>query len=159
MDVIGCLGCDLFAGRRDLPGGVVYETASWVVNHVVGPMCLGTLIVCPREHVTAVADLEDQAAVELGPVLRDTSRIVEALRRPEQTYVCLWSHGTGTRKHLHFAVQPVTAELVARYSGLRSEQLQARMMASTEQPDIADIERLCEQARQLFRIIAPETTR
>jgi hypothetical protein len=36
MDVGGCLGCDLLAGRRDLPGGVVHETPSWVVNHVVG---------------------------------------------------------------------------------------------------------------------------
>ena len=72
--------------------------------------------------------------------------------------MCLWSHGTGTRKHLHFAVQPVTAELVARYKGLRSEQLQARMMASTEEHDIADVEHFCEQARQLFCVITPETT-
>ena len=93
MDVAGCLGCDLLAGRRDLPGGIVYETAWWVVNHAVGPLNLGTLIVGPREHVTAVADLDDRAAAELGPVLRDTARVVEAICRPEQTYTCLWSHG------------------------------------------------------------------
>ncbi|MEU4765598.1 hypothetical protein AB0H12_20305 [Actinosynnema sp. NPDC023794] len=45
MDVVGCLGCDLMAGRRALPGGVLHETPSWVVNHVVGPMNLGTLVV------------------------------------------------------------------------------------------------------------------
>jgi hypothetical protein len=50
-------------------------------------------------------------------------RVVEALCQPEQTYVSLWSHGAGTRKHLHIAVQPVTAAVVARYGGLRSEQL------------------------------------
>jgi diadenosine tetraphosphate (Ap4A) HIT family hydrolase len=158
MDVIGCLGCDLLTGRRDLPGGVIHETASWMVNHVVGPMSLGTLIVGPRDHVTAVADLDDRAAAELGPVLRGTARVVQALCQPEQTYVCLWSHGAGMRKHLHFAVQPVTAELVARYGGLRSEQLQARMMACTDEPDVADVERFCQQARQVFRAIASETT-
>ena len=58
MDVVGCLGCDFLAGRRDLPGGLVHQTPSWAVNHVVGPMNLGTLVVSPREHVVAIADIE-----------------------------------------------------------------------------------------------------
>ncbi|MER6187848.1 hypothetical protein [Streptomyces sp. NPDC001652] len=154
MDVTGCLGCDLLAGRRELPGGVLHETAAWVVNHVVGPMNLGTLIVGPREHVVAVAELDGTAAAELGPLLRDTARVVETLCRPEQTYVCMWSHGRDARKHLHIAVQPVTAEVRARYGGLRSEQLQARMLADGDEPDIADVEKFCDQARELFREIA-----
>jgi ATP adenylyltransferase len=67
----------------------------------------------------------------------------------------LWSHGRDERKHLHIAVQPVTTAVVARYGGLRSEQLQARMMAGGDEPDIADVERFCEQARELFRTIVP----
>jgi ATP adenylyltransferase len=153
VDVVGCLGCDLLADRRPLPGGIVHQTQSWVVNHVVGPMNLGTLIVGPREHIVAVADLDDSATAELGPVLRDAARVVETLCQPEQTYVSLWAHGAVARKHLHIAVQPVTADVVARYGGLRSEQLQARMMASGDQPGTADVERFCDQARQLFRAI------
>ena len=153
MDVAGCLGCDLAAGRRHSAGGILYETPSWLVNHVVGAMNLGTLIVAPREHVVAVADLDDAAALELGSVLRAAAHVVEALCDPEQTYVCLWSHGTDGRKHLHFAVQPVTTAVVARHGGLRSEQLQARMMANGDQPDLAEVERFCRQARELFRLI------
>ncbi|MER5262353.1 hypothetical protein ABTZ99_09765 [Actinosynnema sp. NPDC002837] len=153
MDVVGCLGCDLLTGRQALPGGVVHETRSWVVNHVVGPMNLGTLIVGPREHVVAVADLDDEAVAEMGPLLRDTARVVEAVRRPEQTYVCLWSHGPAARRHLHIAVQPVTAELVARYGGLRSEQLQARMMDGGQEPDRAEVEEFCAEARRVFAAI------
>jgi len=82
MDVTGCLGCDLLAGRRDLPGGIVHQTTAWVVNHVLGPMNLGTLVVGPREHIVAVADLGDTAVAELGPVLRDTARVVESLCQP-----------------------------------------------------------------------------
>ena len=149
----GCLGCDLLAGRRALPGGIVHQTAGWVVNHVVGPMNLGTLVVGPKEHIVAVADLGDTAAAEFGPVLRDTARVVEELCRPEQTYLALWSHGASARKHLHVAVQPVTTAVVARYAGMRSEQLQARMLASGDEPAIADVERFCEQARELFRTI------
>jgi ATP adenylyltransferase len=153
VGVAGCLGCDLLAGRRALPGGIVHQTAGWVVNHVVGPMNLGTLIVSPKEHVVAVADLDDTAAAEFGPVLRDTARVIEALCRPEQTYVSLWSHGASGRKHLHVAVQPVTTAVVARYGGLRSEQLQAQMLASGDEPAVADVERFCERARELFRTI------
>ena len=155
----GCLGCDLLAGRRDLPGGVVHQTTSWAVNHVLGPMNLGTLIVGPREHIVAVADLGDTAVAELGPVLRDTARVVEALCQPEQTYMSLWSHGDAARKHLHIAVQPVTAAVVARYGGLRSEQLQARMLASGDEPDTGDIQRFCDRARALFQTITGASSR
>jgi ATP adenylyltransferase len=113
-------------------------------------MNLGTLIVGPRKHVVAVADLDDAAVAELGPVLRDTARVVEAICRPEQTYVCLWSHGPDARKHLHIAVQPATAAVVARYGDVRSEQLQARMLASGDEPAVADVERFCHKARELF---------
>jgi ATP adenylyltransferase len=133
----------------------LYETASWLVNHVVGAMNPGSLIVAPREHVVAVAELDDVAAAELGPLLRATARVVEALCEPEQTYVCLRSHGTEARKHLHFVVQPVTAAVVARYGGLRAEQLQARMLASDDKPDAAEVEQFCKRARELFGVIAP----
>jgi diadenosine tetraphosphate (Ap4A) HIT family hydrolase len=149
--VVGCLGCDLMSGRRHLPGGVVHETPSWVVNHAVGSMNLGTLILAPREHVVAVADLPDAAVAEMGPLLRAIARVVESICRPEQTYVCLWSHGDAARRHLHIAVQPVTTELVHRYGGVRSEQLQARILASGEQPADADVEAFCDEARRRFR--------
>ncbi|MDX3427608.1 MULTISPECIES: hypothetical protein [Streptomyces] len=66
----------------------------------------------------------------------------------------MWSHGQGARKHLHIAVQPVTAEVRAPYGGLRSEQLQARMMAAGDEPDLSEAEQFCERARELFRAIA-----
>ena len=65
MDVIGCIGCDLFAGRRGLPG-IVRQSGSCAVNHVVGPMNLGTLVVGLQEHLTAIANLTGRAAAELG---------------------------------------------------------------------------------------------
>jgi hypothetical protein len=44
----------------------------------------------------------------------------------------------------------VTTALVAQYGGLRSEQLQARLMTSAEPPDPAEVERFCADARQRF---------
>jgi ATP adenylyltransferase len=43
---------------------------------------------------------------------------------------------------------------MARYGGLRSERLQARMLASGDEPDAAEVERFCDQARGLFRATA-----
>jgi hypothetical protein len=98
----------------------------------------------------AIADLDDAATAELGPLLRDAARVVEAICRPEQTYVCVWSHGRTERRHLHILVQPVTTTLVAQYGGLRSEQLQPRLMTTAEPPDPAEVERFCADARQRF---------
>jgi ATP adenylyltransferase len=150
MDQHGCLGCDLLAGRQSLPGGIVHQTASWAVNHAIGPLNLGTLIVAPREHVVSVADLDDTAARELGPLLRLTTRVIELLCHPEQVYVCLWSHGPTERKHLHFVVQPVTKAVRLAYGGLRSEQLQATIMKAGQAPPAAQVEQFCDQARSHF---------
>jgi diadenosine tetraphosphate (Ap4A) HIT family hydrolase len=146
----GCLGCEIAAGQRVVPGGIVHQTRRWIVNHAVGRLNLGTLIVAPRDHVVAIADLDDVAAAELGPLLRDVARVAETLCRPEQTYVCVWSHGRTERRHLHILVQPVTTALVAQYGGLRSEQLQARLMTTAEPPDPGEVERFCADARRHF---------
>jgi diadenosine tetraphosphate (Ap4A) HIT family hydrolase len=149
-DVADCLGCEIVTGKRAVPGGIVHQTAHWIVNHAVGRLSLGTLVVAPRDHVVAVADLDDEAAAELGTLLRDAARVVEAICRPEQTYVCVWSHGQTERRHLHMLVQPVTAALVAQYGGLRSERLQARIMIAGEPLDDAEVEQFCQDARQRF---------
>ena len=154
-DVVGCLGCDIVAGRFAVPGGVLRRTARWIVNHAVGQLNLGTLIVAPRDHIVAVADLDDLAAAELGPLLRDTARIAEAICQPEQTYVCVWSHGRAERRHLHILVQPITTAVVTQYGGLRSEQLQARMLKTAPPLDAAAVEPFCAAARRLFDALGP----
>jgi diadenosine tetraphosphate (Ap4A) HIT family hydrolase len=149
-DVVSCLSCDIVAGRFAVPGGILYETTRWIVNHAVGRLNLGTLIVAPRDHVVAVANLDDISASELGPLLRDAAGVVEAICRPEQTYVCVWSHGRTERRHLHILVQPVTAAMVELYGGLRAEKLQAKLMTTGEAPATADVEQFCNEARQRF---------
>ncbi|MDJ0789967.1 MAG: hypothetical protein QNK05_24485, partial [Myxococcota bacterium] len=91
-DVEGCIACDLMAGRADRPGGLVHETRGWVVEHCVGPLGVGTLLVKPRRHCLHVGDLDGEEARELGPLLQRTSACVEQLNAADQVYVCLWSH-------------------------------------------------------------------
>ena len=80
-----CLACDLMEGRQELPGGRIYESAHWVVEHCVGPFPLGTLILKPRRHCLHIWTLNDLEIKELGPLLRETTRvaseIVEAMEQ------------------------------------------------------------------------------
>jgi diadenosine tetraphosphate (Ap4A) HIT family hydrolase len=131
-DVDGCLACDLAAGRRDRPGGAILETPGWVVDHCVGPLGVGTVVVRPRRHVLHVGDLDDAEAAELGPLLQRTARAVGELAGADQVYVTLWSHAGGPPErpapgHVHWVVQPVTrAQLEA--TGLRGPHLQVAML-------------------------------
>lgn len=100
----GCLACDLAAGRRELPGGRIHETDHWLVEHCVGPLGIGTLIVKPRRQVVHVRELSAPEAAELGPLLRRVAAVIAELARPEQVYVGLWSHAGGRPVHVHWVV-------------------------------------------------------
>jgi len=156
-DANGCLGCDIAAGRRLPPGGILAATPAWMVNHAVGSLNVGTLVVAPRQHITAVADLDPNAAAELGLILRAAALSLEKLCAPQQVYVCLWSHSASARKHLHFVVQPVTEELTRSFGGLRNEQLQAEMMRSSPAPPADEVAALCAMVKPVLMSFQPWT--
>lgn len=145
-----CLGCDLLSGATDAPGGFVYETDRWVVNHCVGPLGLGTLVVAPRRHVVRVSDLDRQEVEELGQVLHRSASVLDDLLSPTQVYVCLWSHGETGPKHLHWVVQPVSEAVVRRHGGKRSEALQLAMFQAEEYPPDVEVVAFCVAARVAF---------
>ncbi len=41
----GCLACDLATGASPLPGGTIHRTQNWTVEHCVGPLGVGSLVV------------------------------------------------------------------------------------------------------------------
>jgi diadenosine tetraphosphate (Ap4A) HIT family hydrolase len=147
--VDGCLACDLSSGRVPLPGGVICETSLWIVEHCVGPLGLGTLVVKPKRHVVHVAELDHAEAGELGPLLRDSARCAAEVTSPDQVYVTLWSHAGGRPCHIHWVVQPVTrAEL--RLHGLHGPKLQVAMLERGAAPAPRDVEEIAERLRAAF---------
>ncbi|HWX09569.1 MAG TPA: hypothetical protein VNY33_06295, partial [Gaiellaceae bacterium] len=66
----GCLACDVISGTVEAPGGRIFETGHWVVDHCVGALGVGTLIVKPHRHVLRVGDLTADEAREVGPLLQ-----------------------------------------------------------------------------------------
>jgi len=126
---MSCLACDTVG-----PGGLIAETDGWLVDHTIGSLGVGTLIVKPRRHVVHVGDLTDEESAELGPLLRRTAAAVAELARPSQVYICLWSHMNREPGHVHFVVQPVSQELMDAYDS-HGPALQTAMFARGEPPD------------------------
>ncbi len=144
-----CLACDLTSGRRPLPGGLIHETEGWRVEHCVGPLGVGTLLLKPKRHVTRVSELTEAESLEVGPLLQQSAAVVDELVAPEQVYVCLWSHAGGTPAHIHYVVQPASRELMDRY-GVYGPALQLAMFKAEASPPEAPVEVFAEPARALF---------
>jgi diadenosine tetraphosphate (Ap4A) HIT family hydrolase len=141
-----CLACDLTSGQIQVPGGRIHQTQSWVVEHCIGPLGLGTLIVKPFRHLLHLADLEAGESAELGPLLRLAAAAVTEVLRPDQVYVNLWSHPSGRPAHIHFVVQSVTSDLVDRLQ-LSGPKLQAAMFTQAVQPAEDEIAAIADQIR------------
>jgi diadenosine tetraphosphate (Ap4A) HIT family hydrolase len=107
------------------------------------------LVVKPKRHVTAVADLTDAEAGELGPLLQRCSAIASELVAAEQVYNCLWSHAGGVPVHIHYVVQPVTREQISAFGG-HGPALQVAMFARGSAPDPFQVDRVADLARARF---------
>lgn len=151
-----CMACDLADGQLPLPGGRLHETRFWLVEHCVGPLGLGTLIVKPRRHVTAVGDLTEDEATELGPLLRAASMVAANLVSAEQVYNCLWSHAGGVPVHIHYVVQPVTKDLMHQYAS-HGPALQVAMFTEGQVPAEEEIEEVAQRGRVLFDRSGPHS--
>ncbi len=128
----------------------------WLVEHCVGPLGLGTLIVKPRRHVTSVGDLTEDEAAELGPLLRAASAIAGELVAADQVYNCLWSHAGGTPVHIHYVVQPVTKDLMDQHAS-HGPSLQVAMFTDGQVPSEEEIEDVAQRARAAFERSGPRS--
>lgn len=142
----GCLACDLTEGRIPLPGGRIHATERWVVEHCIGPLGVGTLVVKPFRHVTHVSELDTSEAREIGPLLVSVASVVSSLIEAEQVYVCLWSHAGGEPGHVHWVVQPITSADVERI-GVRGPALQTRLFDRDEPLDASAVADFADRAR------------
>ena len=145
----GCLACDLAEGRVPLPGGVLLDSGRWLVEHCVGSLGVGTLVVKPRRHVLHLAELDERESAELGPLLRRAADVAGRLAAAEQVYVCLWSHAGGEPAHLHFVVQPVSKATKERWRA-HGPALQLLMFEQGETQDPAAVDAFAERARPLL---------
>jgi diadenosine tetraphosphate (Ap4A) HIT family hydrolase len=145
-----CLACDLSNGSVPLPGGQIHASRYWRVEHCIGPLGVGTLLVKPKRHVLHVADLTGGEANELGPLLQRTAAVVSSLCSPAQVYVTLWSHADALPGHIHWVVQPVTRQLMTEFDGEYGVGLQLAMFQRAAYPDAGAVDAFARRARASF---------
>jgi diadenosine tetraphosphate (Ap4A) HIT family hydrolase len=133
-----CQTCELVA-RRDAgdasPWDRILRSASWDIVHAFGTSVEGWMVLALRRHITTVADLTDEKARELGPLLRDVSRALEATTGCAKTYVAQFvEHPRHPHVHVHVIPRYKTSKTSsagqgssACWASLKTAACQARM--------------------------------
>ena len=104
MLVPGYISCDILAGKLVVPGGVIYENKYWHVDSVISPIIWqGFLIVKLKRHCDQLAELTQEEAGALGPVIQATWAALTDVLKPPKVDICSFGDGI---KHIHFWVLP-----------------------------------------------------
>lgn len=116
-----CKTCELVA-RRDAgeapPWDRILRTPGWDIVHAFGIAVEGWTVLVVRRHITAVADLTDAEAAELGPLIRDVSRGIQAVIGCSKTYVVQFAEHP-QHPHVHVHVIPRDRDLPDEQQGPR----------------------------------------
>jgi len=88
----------------------------WRVAHAIDSSLPGWLVLVPRRHVLAVADLSDDEAAGLGTWLVRLSRALQSITGCDKTYIVQMAEKPGFA-HVHFHVIPRMADAPAELTG------------------------------------------
>jgi diadenosine tetraphosphate (Ap4A) HIT family hydrolase len=149
------MACQLTAGGRDLVGGRISQSEHWVVEHCIGTLGVGTLILKPFRHIIGLDEMLPAEAADLGPLMQRTTSIIKDLTAADQVYACLWSHADWRPIHIHFVLQPAWNALRSRYPG-PGPALQMAMFTDAQALERQAVQAFCDRARAAF---APQPTR
>jgi diadenosine tetraphosphate (Ap4A) HIT family hydrolase len=110
------------AGRNAPPWERIAADDHWRVAHAFNTAVPGWLVLVPRRHVTALADLTDAEAASLGGWQVRLSRALARVLGCQKTYVAQFAEADGFA-HVHFHVVPRPPDLARDLRGPRIFQL------------------------------------
>ncbi len=87
------------------PWDRIRRTPGWDVVHAYGTSIEGWLVLVVRRHITAVAQLTDSEAGELGPLIKQVSQALHEVVGCETTYVAQFAEDP-LHPHVHVHVIP-----------------------------------------------------
>lgn len=140
-----CLTCQFNEKADEELGGVVWQTRFWRVEHAVGTITEGTMVVKSKSHEEWLYDLTQAEILELGPVLAKVEKAIQEVTGADRVYKAMWAEQS---RHVHFVLMPVTEELRQSFGGLKASKLQAEMSSQNRQLDKEKASQLAGQIRQ-----------
>ena len=109
LSQLQCSACAEIAGQSPAPGGVIHSDGLWFVSHHTGPYTdPGELIVKTHRHRESLAELTEEEAEALGPVLHTAVRALERVVAAERIYAVSFNERI---RHVHFLLLPRTAAM------------------------------------------------
>jgi len=102
-----CIGCAVESGIAKAPGGAIFATDRWTVNHRLPDEdgeWTGWFVAQPRRHVLSFADLDALERRELGQVLAWVDGCLREVEGASRVYVA--SLGASADAHLHLHLVP-----------------------------------------------------
>jgi diadenosine tetraphosphate (Ap4A) HIT family hydrolase len=114
-----CYSCRNDPRAADLPPRerIAFDE-HWRVAHATGTALPGWLVLVPRRHVTAIAELTGAEAAGLGAWQVRLSRALHAVTGCEKTYVAQFAEAAGFG-HVHFHIVPRSPDLPSELRGPR----------------------------------------
>jgi diadenosine tetraphosphate (Ap4A) HIT family hydrolase len=86
---------------------VIVRTRAWDLAHAYDTSLDGWMVLGLRRHVTALADLTDAEAAELGPLIQRTSAALRQVLGCPKTYVVQFAeHRLHPHVHVHVIARP-----------------------------------------------------
>ncbi len=107
-----CKTCQLIARRNAGLAPLwdcIYQTPYWDVAHSYDTALPGWLVLVARRHITAVEELTEAEAVDLGALIRRTSIALKEATGCVKTYVIQLAEGAD-HPHVHFHIIPRMAD-------------------------------------------------
>jgi diadenosine tetraphosphate (Ap4A) HIT family hydrolase len=96
----------------------IFASDYWRLVHSFNSALEGWLVLVPRRHVTAIAELTEGEAAELGPLLRKVSKALRDELGCSKTYVIQFAEAEGF-EHVHFHVVARPPDLPHEMQGPR----------------------------------------
>lgn len=141
-----CVTCELIE-RRDRHESPLWDsirqTPSWDIVHAFGTTIEGWMVLVARRHITSVAEMSDDEAATVGPLIREISRCLQAVVDCEKTYVVQFAEHQN-HPHVHVHVIPRARDLPVDQRG---PAIFSRM--DTSSSEVVSAERMDEIAAQL----------
>ena len=107
-----CKTCELVAQRDAGTAPLwdnIFRTDYWDVVHSYNTSIVGWIVLVPRRHRDAIAELSPEETAELGPLLQRVSRALADVTGCVKTYVMQFAEHP-QHPHVHFHVVPRMAD-------------------------------------------------
>ncbi len=130
-----CLACDLVAGRRVTPGGILWRTEGFSLHVLADPTPIpGWLVLTSDRHARAWYDLEPTELAALGPAAARVMAAQRSALRAEHVYA--FAIGD-VLQHFHLHLVPRYADTPERLRGRRCFEGTPEDMLPTEKVERA----------------------